>query len=144
MYILTSVLPQVLLEVAKMAKVLFTVFTNVYFLLLFLVLREFFCVKVKCVDVLLQGAFPRVSFATVVAHVRLLQRAEVCFQVLLEVVVQLEAAVTLGAAKHVVFLGNLHLNDLYILQYLGGSHRFLLIYHFLLNTNQAKTSGVNI
>lgn len=131
-------LPQVLLKVAKMVKVLFTVFTNMYFLLRFMVSRKFFCIEVKCADVLLQGTFPRVSFATVVAHMGLLQRAKVCFQVLFEMTVQLEATVTFVAAEHVVLLGNLDLNDLNVLQYFGGSHCFLLIHHFLQSTNQGK------
>lgn len=62
-----------------------------------------------------------------------------CFQVLLEVVVQLEGAVTLVAAKHVVHLGNLDLHDLDILQHLGGSHRLLLIHHLLMDTNMGIT-----
>lgn len=66
------------------------------------------------------------------------QQAQVCFQMLLEVVVQLEATVTLAAAEHVVHLGNLNLYNLDILQHLGGSHRFLLIHHLLLCTNTGK------
>lgn len=78
-FILTSVLPQVLLKVAKVVKVLFTIFTNMYFLLGFLVSRQFFCIEMKRADVLLQGAFPRVSFTAVVAHMGFFQRAQMCF-----------------------------------------------------------------
>lgn len=78
-FFLTSVLPQVLLKVAKVVKVFFTKFTNVQFLLGFLVLRKFLCIEVKGADVLFQGAFPGVGFATVTAHVWFLQRAHVCF-----------------------------------------------------------------
>ncbi len=131
-------LPQVLLKVAEVVKVLFTVFTYMHFLLGFLVSRQLFCIKMKRADVLLQGALSRVGFTAVAAHVGFLQRAQVCFQVLLEVVVQLEASITLVAAEHVVHLGNLDLNDFDILQHLGGGHRFLLIHHLLPNTNTGK------
>lgn len=120
---------------AKVVKVLFTVFTNMHFLLGFLVSRQLFCIKMKRADVLLQGALPCIGFTTVVTHVGLFQRAQVCFQVLFEVVVQLEATVTFSAAEHVVHLGNLDLDNLDILQHLGGSHSFLLIHHLLPSTN---------
>lgn len=125
-----------LLKVAEVVKVLFTVFTNMHFLLGFLVSRQLFCIEMKRADVLLQGALPRVGFTTVVAHVGLFQRAQVCFQVLFEVVVQLEAAVTFIAAEHVVHLGNLDLDNLDILQHLGCSHCFFLIHDLLLSTSQ--------
>lgn len=128
-------LPQVLLKVAEVVKVLFTVFTNMHFLLGFLVSRQLFCIKMKRANVLLQGALPCVGFPAVVAHVGFVKHAQVCFQVLFEVVVQLEATVTLVAAEHVVHLGNLDLYDLDIFQHLGGSHRFLLIHHLLPRTN---------
>lgn len=131
-------LPQVLLKVAEVVEVLFTVFTNMHFLLWFLVSRQLFCIKMKRADVLLQGALPCVGFAAVVAHMGFFQRAEVCFQVLFEMVVQLEATITLIAAEHVVHLGNLDLHDLDILQHFGGGHRFLLIHHLLSSTNTGK------
>lgn len=127
-------LPQVLLKVAEVVKVLLTVFTNVHFLLGFLVLSQLLCIKMKRADMLLQGALPRVGFTTVVAHVWLFQHTQMCFQVLFEVVVQLEAAVALVAAEHVVHLGNLDLYDLHILQHLGGSHCFFLTHDLLLRT----------
>lgn len=86
-----------------------------------------------CADMLLQGSFPGVGFATVTAHVGFFQRAHVRFQMLLEVVVQLEAAVALATAEQVVYLGNLDLDDFNILQHFGGSYRFLLV-HYLLPT----------
>lgn len=131
-------LPQVLLEVAEVVKVLFTVFTNMHFLLGFLVSGQLFRIEMERADVLLQGALPRVGFTAVVAHVGFFQRAQVCFQVLFEVVVQLEATIALVAAEHVVHLGNLDLYNLDILQHLGGGHRFLLIYHLLPSTNTGK------
>lgn len=128
-------LPQVLLKVAEVVKVLLTVFTNMHFLLGFLVSRQLLGIEMKRADMLLQGAFPRVGFTAVVAHMGLFQHAQVCFQVLFEVVVQLEAAVTLGAAEHVVHLRNLDLYDLHVLQHLGSSHCFFLIHDLLLRTD---------
>lgn len=58
---------------------------------------------------------------------RLVCGALVCFQVLFEVVVQLEAAVTLGATENVVHLRNLDFYELHILQYFGSGHCLLLI-----------------
>lgn len=131
-------LSQVLLKVSEVVKVLLAVFTNMHFLLGFLVSRQFLGIKVKCADVLLQGTLSCVSFTTVVTHVGLLQRAQVCFQVLFKMVVQLEAAVTLVATEHVVCLRNLDLDNL---QHLGGSHRFLMIHNLMLrkNTERKKT-----
>lgn len=134
-FILTCVLPQVLLKVTKMVKMLLTVFTHVHLLLRFLVSRQLLGFKMKSVDVLLQGALSCVGFPAVAAHKWLVQRAQVCFHVLFEVVVQLEAAVTLVALEHVVHLGNLDLDDLDVLQHLRGSHRFLMIHNLLLGTN---------
>lgn len=128
-----------LLKVAKVVKVLLTVFTDVHFLLRFLVSRKFLCFEMKRADVLLQGSLSCVGFAAVDAHMGFLQRAQVCFQVLFEVVVQLEAAVTLVAAKHVVYLGNLDLHNLNILQHFGSSHCFLLIHNLMLNTKTTIT-----
>lgn len=138
-------LPQVLLKVAEVVKVLLTVFTNMHFLLGFLVSRQLLGIKMKRGDVVLQGALPCVGFTAVVAHVGLFQHPQVCFQVLFEVVVQLEAAVTLVAAEHVVHLGNLDLYDLHILQHLGGSHCFFLIQDLLrTNTRQNNLSLLNL
>jgi len=107
-----------LLKVAEVVKVLFAEFTDVDPLLGFLVPRQLLRFKMKRADVLLQGALPRVGFPAVVAHVWFFHRTQVGFQVLLEVVVQLEAAVALVAAEHAVHLGNLDLHDLDILQQL--------------------------
>lgn len=131
-------LSQVLLKVSEVVKVLLAVFTNMHFLLGFLVSRQFLGIKVKCADVLLQGTLSCVSFTTVVTHVGLLQRAQVCFQVLFKMVVQLEAAVTLVATEHVVCLRNLDLDNLDILQHLGGSHRFLMIHNLMLRKNTER------
>lgn len=60
-----------------------------------------------------------------------------CFHVLLQVVVQLEATIALIAAEHVVQLGNLDLDNFDILQHFGGSDCFLLINNLLLETNKA-------
>lgn len=87
---------------------------------------------------LLQGAFPGVGFAAVTAHVGFLQRAHVRFQMLLEVVVQLEAAVALATAEQVVYLGDLDFDDFNILQHFGGSYCFLLVHYLLLTNNQAE------
>lgn len=62
-----------------------------------------------------------------------------CFQVLFKVVVQLEAAVALVAAEHVVRLGNLDLDNLDVLQHFGGGHRFLVIHNLVLSTNKRET-----
>lgn len=64
-------LPQVLLKVAKVVKVLLTVFTDVHFLLGLLVSRQLLYVKMKRADVLLEGTFPRVGSTAVVAYMRL-------------------------------------------------------------------------
>lgn len=58
---------------------------------------------------------------------------------LLEVVVQLEAAITLATAEEVVYLGDLDLDNFNILQHFGGSYRFFLV-HYLLPTT--KTSQI--
>ena len=62
---------------------------------------------------------------------RLVQGPGVRLHVLLEVVVELEAALALVAAKHVVHLGDLHLHHLHVLQHFGGRHRLLLVGHLL-------------
>lgn len=135
-------LPQVLLEVSKVVKVFLTVFTHMHFLLGPLISKQLLCLKVKCADVLFQGPLSRVGFTTVTAHVGLVLRADVCFHVLFEVVVQLEAAVTLVTAEHVVHLGDLDLYNLDILQDLGGSHQFILIHDLLLNTAHILIYGL--
>lgn len=68
--ILTCVLPQMLLKVAKVVKVLLAVFTDMHFLLGLLVSRQLLYIKVKRADVLLQGTFPCVGSTAVSADMR--------------------------------------------------------------------------
>lgn len=130
-----------LLKVSKVVKVLLTVLANVNSLWGFLVLSLLLCIKMEGGQVLIQGALPRVRFAAVAAHVRLLQQTEVRFHVLLEVVVQLEGSVALATPERVVHLRNLDLHHLHVLQYLGGCHRFFLIEDFLYQHRQRHIEG---
>ena len=124
-------LAQVLLEVAKVVKVLVAVLAHVHPLLRPLAPRQLLRLEVEGGDVELERALPRVRLAAVRAHVRLVQGPGVRLHVLLEVVVELEAALALVAAEHVVHLGDLHLHHLHVLQHLGGGHRLLLVGHLL-------------
>lgn len=62
-----------LLKVSKVVKVFLAVFTNMHFLLGFLVSRQLLGVEMKRADVLLQGALSGVGFPAVAAHVGFLQ-----------------------------------------------------------------------
>lgn len=98
----------------------------------------------KRADVLLQGSLPGVGLPAVTAHMGLFQQAHVCFQVLFEVVVQLEATVALAAAEHVVHLRDLDLNHLDIFQHLGGRHCLLVVHHILQKRHgQSKVKAIS-
>ena len=128
---LTRVLAQVLLEVAKVVKVLVAVLAHVHPLLRTLAARQLLRLEVEGGDVQLERALPRVGLAAVGTHVRLVKGPGVRLHVLLEVVVELEAALALVTAEHIVHLGDLHFHHLHVLQHLGGRHRLLLVRHLL-------------